>query len=196
VTGTHSFRLHDPRLATLDDAIDWLRERWDNQRTAPVRLTQNDTEGELGGLRYSGAFAATLTWTSRQSSSVTYTVICSHPMSHGRTDECPECQGSGVTERNSERYPYPMSTALTELRRVVTRRGQRPALSVIYALAAASFRPRVAMQLLGCDEAVLLGAIRQLFHHYQAGPVISTSWVDMSDSQRSAITAGEVASTV
>ena len=190
--GRASFRLRDPRLATLDDAIEWLREHWDNQRTAPTRLTQNDTEGALGGLRYSGAFSATLGWSPTAAHRVTFGVICSHPMSRGRGEDCPECQGAGVKDQTSDRYPYPMSSALHALRRVVTRRGQIPALTVVYALATSAFRPKVALQLLpGADEAVLLGAIRQLFHHYQAGPVTTTSWVDLSDSQRQAVLTGE-----
>ena len=192
--GSHAranLRLRDPRLATLDDALDWLRENWDNQRTAPTRLTQNDTEGELGGLRFSGAFSATLGWSPTAAHRVTFAAICSHPMSRGRGEDCPECQGAGVKDQTSDRYPYPMSTALHALRKVVTRSGQIPALAIIFALASSAFRPKVAMQLLGTnDEAVLLGAIRQLFHHYQAGPVITTSWVDLSDSQRNAVSEG------
>jgi len=193
VTTTHGshvssrFVLRERGLPDLDTAIDWLREHWDGQRTAPTRLTQNDTEGELGGLRYSGAFSATLGWNSRTSVRTQTTIRCGHPLAFGRAEDCGECFGAGIKDVLVDRYPHPMSTALVELSRRTTLPGQIPALAIIYALASANFRLRVAMRVLGLtDEGPVLGAIRQLFGKYQAGPVATTSWVDKSQSQQAA----------
>lgn len=186
--GRARLRLNEPRLADLPTAIEWLREHWDGQREAPVRLHEaHTTDGALGGLRYSGAFTATLGWSSRTSVRTTVTQRCSHPMNSGRERDCPECMGVGVKDVTVDRYPHPMSTALVELRKETTLPGFVPSLNVIYALASAAFRPRVAMQLLGLeDEAILLRAIRRLFGKYQAGPVASVGWTDKSESQQMA----------
>lgn len=193
--GRARFRLHEPRLADLPSAIEWLREHWDGQREAPVRLHESHTtDGALGGLRYSGAFTATLGWSSRTSVRTTDTRPCGHPMNRGQSRDCPECDGLGVKEVLVDRYPHPMSTALVELRKETTLPGFVPSLAVIYALASAAWRPRVAMQLLGIeDEAIILRAIRRLFGKYQAGPVVSVGWTQMSESQQKAVVDGEAA---
>lgn len=220
--GRARFRLHEPRLADLPSAIEWLREHWDGQREAPVRLHESHTtdgdpltraeindiraaagskaapvrapEMAVGGQAFSGRFMATLNWQPRQSYQITMTQTCSHPMNGGRERDCPECLGVGVKDVTVDRYPHPMSTALYELRKETTLPGFVPSLAVIYALAASAFRPRVAMQLLNIeDEAIILRAIRRLFGKYQAGPVVSVGWTQMSESQQKAVVDGEAA---
>ena len=185
-------------LRSLDEALEWLRDHWNEQRPAPLRLHEaRTTDGALGGPRYSGAFQAVLSWNPGQSRKVVATQICAHPMSHGRTDECPECQGAGVKDVETERYPYPMSTALARLTHVLPGRHVHP-VALVFLLAENGWSYRIVRRLLpyaeDLTEALTLRAIRQLHDRYEAGPVARPGWIDLSDSQRAAVIAGEVAS--
>lgn len=183
-------------LRSLEEALEWLRDHWNEQRPAPLRLHDGrTTDGELGGLRYSGAFQAALSWSPTQSRKMTSTVICAHPMSHGRTEDCPECQGSGVKDVETERYPYPMTTALARLAHVVPGRHLHPVV-LVFLLAEHGWSYRLVRRLLpyplDLTEGLTLRAIRQLHDRYEAGPVERTGWIDLSDAQRNAVLAGEV----
>ncbi len=183
-------------LRSLDDALDWLRDHWDEQRPAPIRLHEaRTTDGALGGPRYSGAFAATLSWRPSDVRKVQVTAICGHPMSHGRTEDCPECSGSGVKDVEVDRYPYPMTTALARLAHVVPGRHLHP-VALVFLLAEHGWSYRLIRRLLpypaDLTEALTLRAIRQLHDRYEAGPVAKPGWTDLSESQQQAIIAGEV----
>lgn len=173
---------HDPAMSTLSDAIDWLRARWDGQRTAPPRLTVHDTDGELGGLRYSGAFAAALSWKPGEARRMDVTIECGHPLNGGQSARCLECDGLNVKTVQADRYTYPMTQALLRLRRA---QGNPHPLGVIYALAEFGWRPRVVEQVTGADQGVQLRAIRQLHGRYEAGPVV-VAWTSKSESQQAA----------
>lgn len=185
-------------LPTLDVAVEWLRDHWDEQRPAPIRLHDaRQTEGELGGLPYSGEFVAALSWSPGEVRRVSMTGLCPHPMTHGRGEDCPECQGTGVRDVTVDRYTYPMTMALARLAHVVAPRLWPHPLAMIFTLAEHGWSTRLVRRLLDAPpdlfEVLMLRAIRQLHDRYQAAPIPKPGWVDLSDSQRSAVLAGEAA---
>lgn len=171
-------RRRHQQMADLDTALDWLRDHWPEQREAPLRLTVHDTEGELGGLAYSGAFAALLAWHPGQVRTVEATTICGHPLVHGRTDECPECWGVGVKTIQADRYTYPMTIAL---RRLAAYNGRSALLLVT--LAVHGWSVEITCRLAATRPPRILAAVRQLHRWYQAGPV---PWIEKSESQQAA----------
>lgn len=189
----------DPRMDTLPSAVSWLAEHWNEQRTAPDKLHRHDTEGELGGLVYSPQFEAVLDWTPNSAVRWSMTTECRHPRlplplgqrEHGPEArwDCPDCQGAGVREVTSDRYPYPMTTALSKLAKVPDHRGQPHPVILVHELASHGFRVRPTLATFSLrheqGEALLLRAIRKLHGRYQAAP-IHRSWVELSDSQRNA----------
>lgn len=177
----------DPAMDNLRDAIDWLEAHWGEQLEAPDRLHRHDTEGELGGLAYSPEFAAVLSWSPRTVVRWRMTTECHHPMTAGRQQDCPECLGSCVKEVASDRFPYPMTTALTTL----ARSPSKPPHPVVLLreLAVRSWDARTTASVMGLAweqaGALMLRAIRKVHARYQAAP-IHRSWVDLSESQRNA----------
>lgn len=195
---------HDPQMADLDSAIDWLRAHWDGQRDTPLRLhaprgavertslrwnVDTETmerirmtapEGALGSPSWTPQFASFLAWHPGEIRALDTTMLCGHPLSNGRSADCPECEGAGVKSVRVDRYTYPMTLAL---RRLARARGNPHPLLVVVALAAHGWRPRVVGQVIGADEVAVLRAIRQLHGRYEAGPV---AWIAKSESQQRA----------
>lgn len=173
---------HDPQMATLPDAIDWLKARWDGQRTAPQRIHAAHLMDSGGAPEWSGQFAHVLAWRPGEVRRVEVTTICGHPLNGGRAAQCPECDGLAVKAVTSDRYTYPMTVALRRLRRA---KGDPHPLALVYALATFGWRADVVAQVTGAEAHELLRAIRQLHGRYEAGPV-AIGWVDKSESQQNA----------
>lgn len=167
-------------MSTLPDALDWLRARWDGQRTAPQRLHAARVIDSGGAPEWSGQFANVLAWRPGQSRRQEVTIACGHPLNGGKPQHCQECDGVGVKTVLSDRYTYPMTVALGRLRRA---RGTPHPLGVVVALAALGWRPELVMRVMGADHDAQLRAIRQLHGRYEAGPI---AWTQKSESQQQA----------
>jgi hypothetical protein len=182
-----------PTFASLDEAIVWVRDRWDGQRTVPLRLHESrTTEGELGAPRFSHGFINALDGSPAAVSTEGRTQSCGHPLLAGRPSrDCPECYGAGVKEVRLNLYRYPMTLALSRLARSlpVNRRQPHPYLTIA-TLAEHDWDARSTVRSLAMSwdagEAHLLRCLRQLHSRYQEGPVPRVGWVDKSDAQRSA----------
>lgn len=173
---------HDPAMSTLPDALDWLRARWDGQRTAPERIHAARVIDSGGAPEWSPQFTNVLSWRPGQARRMEVTIGCGHPLNGGKAYQCPECDGAGVKTVLSDRYLFPMTVALIRLRRA---QGRPHPLRVVYALAFFGWRPEVVEQVTGCDAATQLRAIRQLHGRYEAGPM-TLGWLDKSESQQNA----------
>ena len=191
--------------ATLTDAIEWARDRWANQRAVPTRLHTREEEGI--GLGFTPAFRTALDGKPDTVIDQTRTVDCHHPLlprGHAERD-CPECNGHRVKEVRSDLYAYPMTLALHRLRNGLASRRHPHPYGLVIVLASHGWLPRQAARALELPweraEPLFLMALRRLHSHYAEGPVRTsrstvervTSWVDLSDSQRAAIEAGETA---
>ncbi len=191
----------DDDMASLPDALRWAEGHWDMNRVAPIRLHESHTtDGALGGLRYSRAMLTTLSAQPSDVMADERTASCGHPLlkmgQPGR--DCPECWGVGVKTICTDRYRYPMWRALNALQNALRPRRQPHPYSLILDLAEHAWDARAAARSRGIPwdlaEALYLRALRQLHGRYQAGPIASRrpSWLDMSDSQRNTIEAGEL----
>ena len=184
-------------LATLADAIDWARSRWDNQRTPSLKLHKWETEGV--GLYYSPPFAHALDAPIHASAEITTTVNCYHPLLfRGQSPlDCPECQGHGIKDVRVHRYLYPMSVALNRLHNGLRPPRQPHPYQLVIHLAAHNWQPRAAAETTGMPwdraEPLFLMSLRRLHAYYSEGPMRTTTsaptWIDKSDSQRAAETA-------
>jgi hypothetical protein len=95
----------------------WLRAHW-VLPTPPAELHVSAVEGELGGLRYSPAFARWLAGEARAvEPNAPATEACYHPLSAGDPVACPECDGRGAKTVRRDRYRWPMAAALIRLAR-------------------------------------------------------------------------------
>jgi hypothetical protein len=180
----------DPAMDNLRDAIDWLEERWGEQRQAPIRLhAAHSTEGALGAPSFTGAFAAHLDWTPRTVVRWRMTASCAHPLTDGNSRRCPECSGLGIKEIAADRYPYPMTVALNLLARLPRHREQPHPAELVASIAQRDWNARAVAEHYGLPweqaEPLLLRAIRKLHSRYRAGPM-AVSWVDKSESQQAA----------
>lgn len=184
------------QLASLSEAIRWTQERWDQQRTAPTRLHDSETDDGhgLGGRKFSAPFLRLLSERLDATAAIPRTVSCHHPMlGFGlRVHECPECAGVGLKEARTELYRYPMTLALAKLQNSLPLRRSYPhPYIVVVTLAQHGWEPRATVQTLGLGwdmgEALMLHALRGLHSRYTEGPVDTrVSWVDRSESQRNA----------
>lgn len=177
----------------------------------------------MGGLTYSRHFAALLDGSPGDRHTVNRYVPCEHRFvlqtigsdvvaalrPDGETADgadCPQCGGTGYRIVRVFEPRHPMTLALARLRNALPMRRGFPHPAVgIKTLLGHSWQPRRAAAALGLDweqaEPYLLQVLRMLHGRYEeaarptytAGSNASVSWVDMSDSQRSAIEAGEVA---
>ena len=190
-------------LATLSDAIDWARDRWANQRAVPTRLHTREEEGV--GLGFTPAFRAALDGKPNTVIASTRTQSCYHPLALNRpARDCPECLGAGVKEVRSDLYAYPMTRALIKLRNGLASRRHPHPYGLVIVLASHGWLPQQAARALDIPwdraEALFLMALRRLHNFYSEGPVDTRTyaprtvgWLEMSDSQRAAIEAGETA---
>ena len=193
-------------LATLSDAIDWVRDRWANQRAVPTRLHTREEEGV--GLGFTPAFRAALDGKPDTVIASTRTESCYHPLlSRGMSPrDCPECRGAGVKEVRSDLYAHPMTLALHRLRLGLASRRHPHPYGLVIVLASHGWDARQAARALAIHwdraEPLFLMALRRLHGHYAEGPVDTrsrtyasrtVSWLEMSDSNRAAIEAGETA---
>lgn len=187
-------------LVTLSDAIEWVTDRWANQRAVPTRLHTREEEGI--GLGFTPAFAAALDGKPDTVRSESRTVECWHPLlPKGHADrDCPECIGTRVKEVRSDLFLFPMSLALARLRNGLANRRQPHPYGLVIVLAANGWLPEKAARSLAIPwdraEPLFLMALRKLHGRYQEGPVkttVSSSWVSFSESQQNAIIAGETA---
>lgn len=178
-----------PRLASLPDAIGWLREHADD-RPAPLRLHDHETDhqGALGTPRYTGAFLAFLVAEADDVRDTDDLVECGH--FHDATH--PPCT---ITRAY---YRSPMWRALRVLgRKSAIRPGHPKPLTCVVAIMWAGWDWRLAARHLRQPperfEALALMAIRTLHGLYAVGPVPQRSWISLSDSQRTAIEANGAA---
>ena len=182
-------------LASLAEAIEWARDRWDNQRSAPLRLHTHDTEGI--GPFYSRSFASSLDASPASSATMTQTASCYHPLVRAGQSplDCPECFGLGVKEVRRDLYLYPMTRALTRLRDSLGPERQPHPYHLVILLAGQRWDARRVADDIGIHwdraEALFLMALRRLHSHYAEGPVSTqrTSWLEKSASQQAAETA-------
>jgi len=184
-------------LASLPEAISWLKDHWAEQRAAPTRLHTHANEG-LGPF-YTPAFAAALDGSAEAYVSTIGPTDCYHPLIRAGQSplKCPECNGMGVKDHRTDRYLYPMSRALTRLHNQLGPGRQPHHYVLVLLLADHRFDARGAAASVDLNwdraEALFLMAIRRLHAQYAAGPAPTRtsgpSWIDKSDSQRSAETA-------
>lgn len=188
----------------LPEAIAWARDRWSNQRAVPTRLHTREEEGI--GLGFTPAFRTALDGKPDAVVTASRTVSCYHPLLAAGLSprDCPECIGSGVKEARSDLYAYPMTLALHRLRRGLASRRHPHPYGLVIVLAAHGWRAPEAARALAMPwdraEALFLMALRRLHNYYSEGPVDTRTyasrtvgWLEMSDSQRAAIEAGETA---
>lgn len=167
-----------PVLETLTEALEWLKEAWE-EREIPQRLHTSDFEGE--GLFYAPAFARYLSARPDDTCEVTSTRHCQHPRLKGRdTWECPDCQGSGTFDSTTLVYRAPMWRAMLNLRRDNVRAHDRVLTLVINAYDVPGTLSIMAMR-----EERLVDAIRSLHSRYRLAPEVSR-WTEKSQSQQSA----------
>ena len=219
------------KLATLDEAILWARDRWANQRAVPSRLHSGDVEPHslttdaegctclsctrspdedgTGALAFTTSFASAIEGKHHATTDAPRTVPCYHPTLRigARVMDCPECGGLGVKDSRTTVYMYPMTLALNRLSTAVYNRRQPHPYGLIVVLAAHGWRAKEAAAILAIPwdraEALFLMGLRKLHDKYREGPIAarptttyasgSGSWVDLSESQRAAIEAGETA---
>lgn len=175
---------------TLADAIDWARPRW-QERPVPTRLHDRDLDGQLG-LRYSHPFIRELDAHPGQFVETEITEDCYHPLlvRGDSPRDCRACLGAGVKTVRRVRYRYPMWRAFNRLLRDNAPRPHLPSpAQVVVTLAGNDWNAPGAARSLALPwevaEALLLMSLRKLHHYFFEAPVVS-SWVDKSDSQRSA----------
>lgn len=181
-------------LASLSEAITWLRDHWQEQRPSPIKLHTRDTEGI--GPFHTPAMAAALDGSCDVTTTAPQTQTCYHPLSKTAKD-CPECIGLGVKEVRVDRYVYPMSRALQRLHDSLGPARHPHPYHLVVVLAACGWDARHAAAAIDrpteTAEALFLMAIRKLHSHYSAGPVNTRtsgpSWIDKSESQKAAETA-------
>jgi len=205
-------------LPTLQAALDWLEKHWDG-RNPPFTLNVHDTDGELGGLRFSLAFeryldahpccASPVKGNGRLCVCATdeeRTVTCAHPtLAIGRSEkDCAECFGSGVKTTRHVQWRWPMWRAVTKLQNALRPRNEPHPYALILVLARYGWQPKSAARELGLPwdyaEASFLRAIRQLHGRYEEAPVDTrrstthaAAWTELSVSQQNAIMGGETA---
>lgn len=198
-------------LATLSDAIDWARDRWAQQRTVPTRLHTREEEGV--GLGFTPAFRVALDGKPNHKTLIETSETCGH-WQRRLPDLCPDCAiydkdgraiaESGLYKKRTYRYTYPMSLALHKLRLGLASRRHPHPYGLVIVLAAHGWLPQQAARALEMPwdraEALFLMALRRLHNYYSEGPVDTRTyasrtvgWLEMSDSQRAAIEAGETA---
>lgn len=190
------------RLVSLDEALDWARSHWANQRTAPVRLHTRDTEGI--GPFFTAGMSAALDGSPEAFSSSPSTQRCDHPLLAPRMSphDCPECSGSGLKEARIDRYLFPMSRALTRLHDSLGPGRQPHPYHLVIALASQNWNARAAAGSLDVHwdraSALFLLALRRLHSFYEEGPVNTrasapssgtVAWTDKSAAQQNAETA-------
>lgn len=182
-------------LGSLDEAIAWVRDRWQLQRTPPTRLHSRETEGV--GLFYSPRFGHSLDAPIDAHSSISGTVNCYHPLIAARMSphDCPECLGMGIKQHRSERYLWPMSFALTRLHASLGAGNQVHPYALVIYLAEHDWDARATAASMELDygqaSVLFLVALRRLHGFYAEGPTPTrtTTWIQKSDSQRAAETA-------
>lgn len=172
---------------TLLEYIDWFREHQDASRAVPSRLHNDDTDGALGGLQYSPQFSAYLSARPTDEVTIREVVSCSHL--HDAT--WPQCGQDRVY------YRAPMWRAMRMLsgRRPQVRPSHPKPYALVVFLMESGYDWQRTSDRLGLNhelgEALLLMALRSLHGLYAQGPVPQRSWVDLSDSQRNALSAHE-----
>jgi hypothetical protein len=196
-------------FATISEAIDWTREHWHAQRPVPIRIHSHETEGI--GLFYAPAFAAAMDGSPYAKTEIETSESCGHWRRVGSA-LCLDCAifdetgkpiaETGVYKKRSVRFVYPMSAALTTVRNSLRPARQPHPYRLIVEIASHDWDWRAAARAnarpLDIAEALYLQALRRLSGHYQDRPSLSRrdvtrTWVDLSDSQRNAIEAGETA---
>lgn len=177
-------------MATLDNAIEWIRSHWAMQPSAPLRLHDHAVQPDdlLGAPKLSGAFWHHLNLHGNAIESISVTQTCYHPRlqrdAAGEVGfyvrDCPDCLGDGVVTITRERYAYPMKDALEALARA----NERRALRLIYQLAGQSWYLR------DMAPASTLTAIRKLYRRFSETPIGRVpKWTEMSEAQQNAMDA-------
>ena len=189
-------------LATLAEALDWAEKHWES-RNPPVKLVDGrQTEGELGGLAFTPAFARHLDAHPNQTILEDRSVACYHPTLPKGQDphECHECFGTGTKQHRTLRYRWPMWRACAKLQNALRPRNQPHPYHLVLLLAAHGWDARRAAGHMPWDyaEAAFLRALRQLHGRYEEGPVDTRTygpggWISLSESQQNAIQSGETA---
>ena len=180
-------------MNSLTEAIEWTRDRWDQQRPVPLRLHEaHTTEGALGAPRFTGAFRAALDGRADAVDDSIRTETCYHPLlSRGMSPrDCPECYGVNVKDVRVDRYRYPMSLALARLSKVLRQRRHPHPVTVVQALAEHGWDAHAVARSFDMHwdlaEPLLLRALRQLHARYQEGPIGKVGWVSKSEAQQNA----------
>jgi hypothetical protein len=195
-------------LRSLDDAIEWLRSVWNDERPVPYKLhdLRTHSQGELGTPWMTAAFITWVTARSDDKSDIIETVTCPNPAHHDgdwrASVSCGICLGIGTYEVERLRYRYPLWRALRSLERKPANRPGHPAPLVIVAqLATCGWSSLYAHRLSNVEtplawevyEALALMAIRDLHQRYAIAPIPARRWTALSESQQNAVIAGEVA---
>jgi len=195
-------------LASLSEALAWLREARDGLEVAPMRLHQSTgSDGTpesitgihdgLGGLPFSRDFIALLDGSPFRTRTATETVVCPNPHPV-RGPECALCRGQLSWTASRTVYVAPLAAALERLSHV---KSPAPTVPSPFVLCVALLDcgldiDRMHERLWGKPissedrrktvEAMVISALRKLHGRWSSGPIPKRSWVDLSESQQRA----------
>lgn len=201
-----AIRPEEPRVTFTDlsTAIRWFHPLWVEHRdSAPLRLHYRDEvepQSLLGTPEITPQFLRHLAAAANDVITVTETRTCGHVRNTGSSEwECPDCAGSGVYEAQRAYYRDPLARAFWRLGRTKAAwpRGFIAPDRLIIELAARGYSVSSLAHDLVMRESVLgqyaLRAFRMLADQYRDAPITRPGWVDKSEAQRAAETAGTAA---
>lgn len=158
-------------------ATNWLRDHWDYP---PVRLTARgvDVQSAWGAPPFSAAFQR---WLEHSDDTLVQQepAPCDHYWTHGRSEGCGDCQGTGMKQVEVKVFVFPMRAAMSRLRKHVhAAPGVVHPADFIYRLALMDWNVEAACAAVGLPESrgeeQLLSAIRLLQGRYGERPYTST----------------------
>lgn len=168
-------------LATLPEALEWLRDVARELADVPVRLHEHGVQPSdlLGAPRMSGAFLGHVSDGPYTTRPAPRTVACpgEHPIRRLGEARCPMCEDTREWMTTTDVYAYPLRAALSSLGRARSRLRPHPR-HVIDALLRERCEPALAaLRLPGweSDDRRFLSALRALYDQYSYTAMAPTS---------------------
>lgn len=187
-------------LATLADALRWLRDHVDELEAPPLRLhgaTVGDADA-TGAPRFTPEFWALLTSTPYRTRWAQETVVCPLPHPLDAKKPCPMCSGQLSWTSSREVYVHPLAAALERLSHVPA---SAPTLPSPFVLCVALLdcgmdidrthqrlwdHPISSEDRRKTVEALFLSAIRRLQGRWSSGPIPKRGQISEAQSQAEA----------